>query len=241
MRRLALAWLVLVLLAAPVGADEKARGVVPLTRSPHMFEEPQAKYPPLGAVDAFREALPLAVGAALASFALAMWLTRPLPEMEMALHQRETRVPGPVAPQTVQPAPPAAVALEAPPPALVAPVVPSTSGPAAVSAPAETEGSRPVQVAREQVREVQAPTIPEAAPENRVPVSAPRIAGPRVSPRESPLQPSPGRRRHPIVRCPYGMGRRRLPGWSSTGLSPPAFPLWWPSWPPICCWIRLAG
>jgi hypothetical protein len=95
-------------LVFPVSAQQPERRVQ-ATRQPHMFYEPQAKYPPLGAMGAFREGLPTALGAALASLLLAMWLTRPVPEMERALHQRQlkTSTAAPSAP-VPSPAPPAA-------------------------------------------------------------------------------------------------------------------------------------
>jgi len=177
MRRLALALVLLILVAAPVVADEKAKGVRPLTRSPHMFEEPQAKYPPLGAVQAFRGALPMALGIALASFALATWLTRPLPELELALQQREARLPAAVAaPVGVIPA------LERVAPSLApsTEVAPSGGSQAAPNAPA----------AAPQVARSPAPGAPEPAVLRLVPAPVRRPAGPRFTPPpESPLRP----------------------------------------------------
>jgi len=90
-RALAAGLLLVLFMLCPVSAQEPARRVQASTRQPHMFYEPQAKYPPLGAIQAFREGLPTALGAALASLVLAMWLTRPLPEMERALHERQVK------------------------------------------------------------------------------------------------------------------------------------------------------
>lgn len=115
------------LLAGPAWAQ--GPGVKPLERSPHIFYEPQVKYPAQGADEAAGAALPLALGAALAVFAGAFWLTRPLPELEMALAASAPAAPVPVvvppppvvAPPEVAVAPPPVV-LEEPrpaPPALV--------------------------------------------------------------------------------------------------------------------------
>lgn len=117
----------LVLLTGPAWAQ--GPGVKPLERSPHIFYEPQVKYPAQGADEAAGAALPLALGAALAVFAGAFWLTRPLPDLEMALAGSAPAVapprvvPEPPAaplPQVVAPPPP--VLLEEPMPAPPAPV-----------------------------------------------------------------------------------------------------------------------
>lgn len=92
-------------LVFPVSAQEPGRRVQ-ATRQPHMFYEPQAKYPPLGAMQAFREGLPKALGAALVSLFLAMWLTRPLPEMERALHRRQLKTSTAALSAPVPPPPP---------------------------------------------------------------------------------------------------------------------------------------
>ncbi len=124
-----------VVLVFPVSAQQPGRRVQASTRQPHMFYEPQAKYPPLGAMQAFRDGLPTALGAALASLLLAMWLTRPLPEMERALHERQVKTP------TVAPSSPG--------PLLVTPEAPS-SNPASSAGtsdrlePAEESSAPPV-------------------------------------------------------------------------------------------------
>lgn len=113
------------LLLALLGGSAWAQGpgVKPLERSPHIFYEPQVKYPAQGADEAVGTALPMALGAALAVFAGAFWLTRPLPELEMAL--ASSAPPAPVEIPEVVPVPamaPAPVAWEEPLPAPPAPV-----------------------------------------------------------------------------------------------------------------------
>lgn len=106
----------LLLVAGPAWAQ--GPGVKPLERSPHIFYEPQVKYPAQGADEAAGAALPLALGAALAVFAGAFWLTRPLPELEMALATAGPPAPAP-APPPVLPAPPVAALPAVEPPPLV--------------------------------------------------------------------------------------------------------------------------
>ncbi len=208
MRRLALALVLLILWVAPVGADEKVKGVKPLTRSPHMFEEPQAKYPPLGAIEAFRGGLPLALGIALASLALATWLTRPLPEVELALEQREARLPGPVAWPTGP----------VPTPQRTAPAVegPPSGGPAAPP-------TAPVNVP--QVLRSAAPEAPEPAVLRLVPAPVRRTAEPRVPPpAESPLRPLDWQEVAPDRPLPFRDRQSTLPGLVVYLADPPRVP-----------------
>lgn len=101
LRILLMALCSLLALANPVWAQQP--GHQASTRQPHMFYEPQAKYPPLGAMQAFREGLPMAIGSALVSLVLAMWLTRPLPEVERALYERQARSSQPDPPKAPPP------------------------------------------------------------------------------------------------------------------------------------------
>lgn len=176
----------LLVLLFPASAQQPERRVQ-ATRQPHMFYEPQAKYPPLGAMRAFREGLPTALGAALASLLLAMWLTRPVPEMERALHQRQLKAStaAPSAPGS-RAAPPAASSsdFEAS-PGTSEPLEAVEEGPAL---PIPEEGpAGPAQPAESETATQEAPPASEAC------LPEPLLEGPRlpqVGPTRVPIDPA---------------------------------------------------
>lgn len=176
----------LLVLLFPASAQQPERRVQ-ATRQPHMFYEPQAKYPPLGAMRAFREGLPTALGAALASLLLAMWLTRPVPEMERALHQRQLKAStaAPSAPGS-RAAPPAASSsdFEAS-PGTSEPLEAVEEGPAL---PIPEEGpAGPAQPAESETATQEAPPASEAS------LPEPLLEGPRlpqVGPTRVPIDPA---------------------------------------------------
>jgi hypothetical protein len=194
----------LLVLLFPASAQQPERRVQ-ATRQPHMFYEPQAKYPPLGAMRAFREGLPTALGAALASLLLAMWLTRPVPEMERALHQRQLKAStaAPSAPGS-RAAPPAASSsdFEASPgtsepleaveegPALPIP----EEGPAGPAQPAESEtATQEAPPASEASLPEPGSSTREAPPASEACLPEPLLEGPRlpqVGPTRVPIDPA---------------------------------------------------
>lgn len=164
--------LLVLLLTGPGWAQGPGNPVKPLERSPHIFYEPQVKYPPQGADEAFGGALPLALAAALGVFGGVFWLTRPVAQLELALDHAHARAESPAATVPVVSAAPAA--------------------PAAVADEPREVAEEPRPVAREPVAVVREEPLPAPPPPRR---EAPRrLAGAPVGARMAPPAESPLRR-----------------------------------------------